>query len=424
MQTLNPSAALLSLPPPSRAAGATILRELPAPGELPPYTANLLGPRRAELARALRQRLQAAGLSWPRWIDARPGRLQVLLGDLCDPPLGQSAAELAARHGALLLDGIAALGLITGVSRLELCASAPATLKSLRALCAGSTVTVQALPAVYPPTPESFVAGAGEHAYVAPAAQLARIGALVREVPAPRLCTIAGAVARPQVVVLSADAQDRAPSFLPTGPGEPAGAQARVERELSELTPAALVRRCGGARTAAWVAVVDGALGGVLWPAEQRLPLETALCLILPTAHPLVARLRRGEQWRTRARNACLSCQACTDFCPVAQSGVPLSPHRLMRALAAAPSADGETLASGEGLAAREHAAACTGCGACSAMCPAELLPGALVRTLAATPGGAVPDAALVPAFSSAQPRIPLPLLLSRLGLSEYAPAE
>ncbi len=438
MQTLNRSATFLALPPPSRAAGVTLLGELPAPGELPPYTANQLGPRRAELARALRQRLRAAGLTWPDWIDRRPGRLQVILGDLSEPPLGRSAAALAARHGALLLDGIAALGLITGVSRLGLCSSEPATLRTLRELCRDTTVAVHALPAVYPMTPEALIADAGGRAYVVPAAQLAKIGALVQMVPAPQLCTIAGAVTRPQVVELTGNRAGGLASGEPgvapqdqagSGGGESAALPA-AKRDKdppdSGLTPAALVRLCGGASTAAWVAVVDGALGGVLWPADRPLPAATALCLILPTGHELVTRLRRGAQWRARARNACLSCQACTDFCPVAQSGVPLSPHRLMRAQAIASDAGSGNDTDLSVSAADSHAASCTGCGACSVMCPAELLPGALVRTLALTPTGQSPDSLTLSAPSLAVPpiaqhRVPLRLLLTRLGLTDYA---
>lgn len=476
MQTLNPSASLLALPLPSAsssgnsgnsgAAGIAPLRELPAPGELPPYTANQLGPRRAELSRALRQRLRAAGVSWPDWIDARPGRLQVILGDVSDPPLGSSAAALAERHGPLLLDGLAALGLLAGVSRLLLCASEPGTLGRLRALCAGTSVEVAALPAVYPPAPEAFVEQAGGRAYTVSAAELAGIGAIVQEAPAPHLCTIAGAVAKPQVLELalggparraaaevSAASGGRAPAALPGGcaqtpisgglaqaalPGGQDGAAAAwslAAPDGSGPTPAELVRRCGGARTAAWVAVAGGALGGVLWPADAPLPAATSLCLILPAAHALVTRLRRGAQWQARARNACLSCQACTDFCPVAQSGVPLFPHRLMRAYAAAPSAaDADA---GGGLAAGS-AAACTGCGACSVMCPAELLPGALIRALttppssnaganAQGPSGAArahlaPSALAIPPVPTAQQRVPLSLLLARLGLTEYLP--
>lgn len=475
MQTLNRSATFLALPPPSRAAGVTLLRELPAPGELPPYTATQLGPRRAELARALRERLRAAGLTWPDWIDRRPGRLRIILGDLSDPPLGRSAAALAAQHGALLLDGLAALGLITGVAQLGLCTSDPAALRTLRELCRDTTVEVHALPAVYPMTPESFVADAGERAYAVPAAQLARIGALVQGVKAPRLCTIAGAVTRPQVVELTdnragglaagepaATPQDRAgpgagesaslpatsrasglaagePSVAPqdrAGPGAgesaslPAANRAKDPPD-SGLTPAALVRLCGGASTAAWVAVVGGALGGVLWPADRPLPAATALCLILPTGHELVARLRRGTQWHARARNACLSCQACTDFCPVAQSGVPLSPHRLMRLAAFAPSAGPGDNPDPSASAADSHAASCTGCGACSVMCPAELLPGALIQTLALIPSGQSPspDSRKLSTPSPAPPsvpppvqqRVPLRLLLTRLGLTDYA---
>jgi ferredoxin len=356
-----------------------------AAGELPGYTATLLGPERAVLSRALRQRMIAGGLGWPDWIDARPGLVQVLIGDCSDPPLGGSAAAWAALHGELLLDGIAALALVTAAPRMVLSASAPDTLAALRALCAGRPVQVARTAAAWPACPELDVEGARGRAYTIAAAQLGRIGALVREVAAPRLCTLAGALKHPQVLALS------------DGP-----------QPTDEDTPEALVRRCGGATAPAWVAIADGPLGGVLWPRQQPLPAATALCLILPAAHTLVTRLRRGERWQLRARNACLSCRACTDFCPSARAGAPLTPHLLMRRLADAalpPTVD--------------EAAACTGCGTCSLVCPAELLPGAALRTLAQV-GGAFTDPRLPP-LPSVEHRLPMELVLARLGLATYA---
>lgn len=432
------------------AAGRTPPAALPERGELPPYTATVLGARRAELARELRRRLLAAGLTWPQWIDARPGRLQVILGDCSDPPLGASAAALVARHGELLLEGLAALGLVSGVARLVLCASEPATVAALRALCAERTVEVVATPPVYPACPEADVPGASGHAYTVPAAQLAAIGALVRGASAPQLCTLAGAVEHPQVVELPAPSAGLAPASATSAttasdPSPPSAVLANPSHggatasaivaspSHGGATPVELVRRCGGARTPAWVAVLGGALGGVLWPADAPLPAGTSLCLILPAAHELVARLRRGEAWRLRARNACLSCQACTDFCPVNQAGVPLFPHRLMRARAALQPP-------GDGVAATpvmddSAASACTGCGACSVMCPADLLPGALVKELGLATAGlptgtaASREPALLPPRQaspalppppSSERRLPLPLVLLRLGLDSY----
>jgi ferredoxin len=386
----------------------------------------VLGPRRAELARELRRRLIAAGLTWPHWIDARPGRLQAILGDCSDPPLGASAAALVSRHGELLLDGLAALGLISGAPRLVLCASEPATVAALQALTAARAVEVVATPAVYPSAPESDVAGASGHAYTVTAAQLCAIGALVRGAPVPQLCTVAGAVAHPQVIELAADSSGPATAPATLASGE-AGAAA------SSATPAALVRRCGGAQVPAWVAVLGGALGGVLWPADKPLPAGTSLCLILPVAHELVARLRRGAAWHLRARNACLSCQACTDFCPVSQAGVPLFPHRLLRARASLPpagnpaaAADPSPTAAG---AADLSALWCTGCGACSVMCPADLLPGSVVKELglaAAARLAATSDpapglsASSLPPPTSGERRLPGQLVLTRLGLDAY----
>ncbi len=393
---------------PSTAAAAT---PTAVPGELPPYTARQLGPDRAALARALRHRMMAAGITWPLWIDARPGRLQVILGDCSDPPLGETAAALVQQYGALILDGIAGLGLITAVSRLVLCASAPKTLAALRALCVGSSVTVVATPAVYPACPEADVPEAGGKAHTVSAAQLVQIGALVRGQAPPHLCTVAGAVVQPQVIEHHSADAGRADGN-PASPRDPE-------------TPTTLVRRCGGAKVTAWVAVIGGALGGVLWPADAPLPADTSLCLILPVTHELVARLRRGDPWRVRARNTCLSCRVCTDFCPVAQAGIPLAPHRLMRELAGQGPVDTTDPAVSD---AAHAATACTGCGACSVMCPAALLPGAAIRSLGVvmasreTPSPSAP--VVTPSFAPAltDRRVPLPLLLTRLGLTDYVP--
>ena len=68
----------------------------------------------------------------------------------------------------------------------------------------------------------------------------------------------------------------------------------------------------------------------------------------------------------------------------------------------------------------------CTGCGVCSAMCPAELLPGQLLMQLKAQTSGsstAPPEQQLAPPLPlpDGLPRLPLRLLETRLGLTDFA---
>lgn len=124
---------------------------------LPRYTASVLGERRTELAEQLRARLLAAGYRWPSWLDSRPGRVQVLIGDCADdPPLGQTSQALLLRHGTLLLEGLAALGLITGTSRLVLCArrEQPDLQAALQTLVDAHNIEGLLIPAAFPSFPE------------------------------------------------------------------------------------------------------------------------------------------------------------------------------------------------------------------------------------------------------------------------------
>lgn len=368
--------------------------------QLPIYTAQRLGRERAALAEALRERLLSAGLGWPAWSDARPGRLELVVGDLgAEPLLSRSAAALIERHGELLLDGLGAAALATGAQRLVLAVPEGPLLAPTRALCRGRSVELLVTPPAYPSRPGLLLGDASERAWIVPASRLVAFGAVVQGRQdrqdrqgraAPHLCTIAGAVRAPQVVDLAA-------------------------LSPSERTPVALVRRCGGAAdgAAAWVAIRDGAPSGVLWPAESELPIGCQELLVLPASHELVRRLRRGEPaFLERARNACLSCRLCTDLCPEAQAGVELAPHRILRGLALGKSPSLFT----------DEAARCTGCGTCSALCPAELLPASQLRQLqTGTPLTPLEDRDPERGVGLPPPRqVGRALLLARLGLADY----
>lgn len=369
------------------------------PGDLPPYTQRRLGPERAAQAQALRERLAAAGgawLAWPDWIDARPGRLQVVIGDCAaDPPLSRTAAALAERHGDALLRGLGALALAGGAPRMALAVRADdeRLCQALRPLLLATQVELHRVPPVWPSQPDADVPGAWGRSWVLPAPLLERVDAALTGRRPRRLCTVAGEVLQPQVL------------------------------ELSEGdTPEDLVRRCGGARTPAWVAVAAGAQPGRIRDRDLPLALsddegETVL-LCLPQDHEVVRRLRRPLlEELGRARAVCPGCRLCSDACPQALRGAPLRPHLI----------GSEQVPAGE---ARDWAAACTGCGACDAVCPRGVSPARLVSGLALglaprDPAGGSPVQLLPgpggPPREVLERRLPLQMVMTRMGLAGYA---
>jgi len=342
------------------------------------YSTARLGPERARLATSLRERLWAAGVAWPAWIDARPGRLGAIVGDCTDLPLGQTRAQLLRQHHQLLVEGLAALGLALCAPRLALSVDEALFAATKAELVRSDYAAIELCraPAVFPTQPaQALKAGAGVP-WVVPAETLAAAGAALSGSTAPRLCSVVGAVYSPQVFAVQS--------------GE---------------TPRTLVQRAGGPLVAAWIAICGNQVpGGKILSADEPLPDWTSLLYILPAGHALVRRQRAAL--RERAPTSCLSCRLCTDFCPQAPHGT--APHRVLHALAR------QQLKGSDAAAAR----GCTGCGACSVICPAELLPGTLVAALAQAlpPIGAADEPPPPPADSC----LPLELVLRRLDLLRY----
>lgn len=339
---------------------------------LPPVLAARLGEEGTRQALRARQALHRAGVALPAWIDDRPGLLDVLVGDCAsDPPLGQTARERLRAHGENLVAGLGLCALATAAPRVALLC--PPDVDAGR-LALGTRIEVHRARAAWPVLPERDVPrGEGRRALVLPVRTLDFLGASLLGRGPQLLCTVAGAVRRPQV----------------------------LRREGGE-SPAELVRRCGGAEVTAWAAICSGAPGGRLWEADLPLPEETELLLILPVDHELVRGLRRkvGE-WLPAAASLCLECRQCTEGCPAH-----LDPAALVHALASGAAAAEEI----------ERARRCTGCGVCDALCPAGLAP---LRAMTA-----LRDAAGALPFDG-EPRdivrLPLSLLLEKLGLSRYA---
>ena len=341
------------------------------------YFANQLGLEKTRLAETLRQRLWSAGIKWPQWIDARPGRLSAIIGDCSDPPLGRTQEHLLQTQRPLVTEGLAALGLALSAPRLLLTTTSNAIAQSLAAELRATSIEIHNLPPIHPAQPQRVLGDAPGVPWVVSAQTLVAAGAALRGQRAPRFCSVVGAMRTPQVL-------------------------ARVPGE----TPRQLVRRAGGASTIAWVALVDSAFVGSLWPADKPLSDETSLLYVLPASHALIRRHKGGLRERTRA--ACLTCQLCTEFCPEAPQGT--APHRVMQALGRG-GLQPSTLAAASG---------CSSCGACTTVCPADLLPSALVSTLAAAMPQREGHDLEEPPPPSAPSRLPMDLVLRRLDLLRY----
>ncbi|MDW8280655.1 MAG: 4Fe-4S dicluster domain-containing protein [Myxococcales bacterium] len=352
---------------------------------LPPATAARLGPEGTARALAVRKQLAEAGIALPAWIDERPGRLQLVVGDLADdPPLSRSAEVLATEHGPWVLAGLLALQTAAAAPRAAFYVPDGAALGTLSRLVSGMAVEVhRALPS-WPSQPERDIPGAFGRAWVASPAVLDRAAAALSGEPPRRVCTVAGGVRRPQAMC--------------TAPGE---------------TVRDLVRRAGGALVADWVALCGGAPGGTLCARDEPPPAGTALVLVLSAAHPLVRQARRPlSEGLARARTACLGCRQCSDVCPEAARGTSLRPHHLVA-----------QLAQGRADPALAEALLCTGCGACDLVCPAAVGPAGILRHLSArlaSAGASPPRQPLRDHPARPAVRLPRDRLLQQLGLSQY----
>ena len=364
------------------------------PPPLPGYALRSLPAERTRLAQQVRALLWQNGRRWPAWIDARPGGLQLLLADCVDAPLSATRRHWLIHHGEQLAEGLSLMALSLSAPRLSLWlrddVEPPAALARLETRTA---------PRAFPSQPERALPAAEGRVLALPAEQLVAISALLRqERAAPPLdarISVVGAVAKPAVVAVTDAA----------------------------VTARQLVAGVGGATTSAWVPLFADPLAGPLWEADRPLPLSPAgdipsVLYVLPAGHPLIRRHRASFSLRQRAANTCQACRLCTDLCPTAVQGT--QPHLLMRALGqeSPPKLSAETLA---------MTAGCTRCGACSAACPAGLLPGAIVSAFAAAlPSDLAGDAGAAeePPPSVELARLPWSHMLARLGLDGFAPAQ
>ena len=362
------------------------------------FAAQQLGEQRAPLAQQLRTLLWQHGLRWPAWIDARPGRLQLLLADCVDAPLAATRQALLLNQADRLSQGLVALGLALAAPRVAFWVAHQSTAPSLPEKPRSTGIARLSAPPVYPSQPTRALAAHEGRAWALPAEQVAAIADLLSDAsPQPqtstRLISVVGAVQRPGVLALPDQT----------------------------ITPRQLVGQAGGATSAAWVPLLSDPVHGTIWEADRPLSqgvvgTPPSVLYVLPARHELVRRHRASSSLQKRAANACLGCSLCTDLCPSATVGT--KPHLLMRALGqgAGPTLSPQVLRATHG---------CTRCGACSVACPADLLPGAVVAAFAAE----LPDPDSNPTLDAEEPaalpdlsRLPWSRMLARLGLDGFAP--
>ncbi len=361
---------------------------------------------------ALRERLAAAGI-------AAPSRAEAVVIDLAgDPPLGASertiaeeeADRIVAALGAAMVAARAKQGVIAVRDReAETALSRSLALRkdeghsfvsSPRPSHARSTTPQRRNEGVSPQTVEMVATPEPPEA-----SRVVRVPAVWPSVGIDRDLGIDGAWVLDGERALDLDAaafhRERAPRRLTV-----TGAVRRPGVLRGRFTVEEALAAAGGTDELAWAALDGGLLGGRL--ADPEAPVRSSLLVVLPAAHPHVARARVSlTDWLRRASSACEGCRLCSDACPVALDGVGLLPHEVIWTLVSRRD-DATRLAA---------AAACAGCGVCDSACPSSLSPWALVDAVKAR----LPTDVTRPARGDVHPeregrRMGVDLLLLRLG--------
>ncbi len=331
------------------------------------------------------RRLAAAGVVVPR-------AESVVVDFASDPPLSRSLSTTAIEEAARIVEGAGAAMLASRARRSVIAvrdAAAHKAIASALKAAGAKTLTVTRAPDVWPTVGLDRDLDC-KYAWILDGERLLDVeAAALGRSRAARRVTVAGHVAKPGVFAL------------------------QQERTVEELVAAA-----GGATVEAdaWVALDGGAYGGAI--ADREATVRSALLLVVPASHHLIARARLpiADHLR-RAASACEGCRACTEACPVALDGIALQPHGIVASLVVGTDR-------GTGSAA---AAACVGCGVCDAACPGGLSPSVLMGALRArlgTEGLSDVRKRGEPHPDRAGRRMSLELLVMRAGLGEVAGAD
>lgn len=159
---------------------------------------------------------------------------------------------------------------------------------------------------------------------------------------------------------------------------------------------------CMGTMAEDWNAPITKTTGGLL---------------VLKRTHPLVTRRGMSSQRQALlARSICCQCNRCTQLCPRHSMGLPVEPHKAMRALF---TGNAQLLGNAAGV------LACSSCGLCTHFaCEMGLAPSVVMDTLKSELGKAgikpSPEARITPEPGLSLKNVPVKRLIARMGLSAY----
>lgn len=247
--------------------------------------------------------------------------------------------EIIRRYSHRLVTGLLAIQKQLGATAAGFCSSSDRVIEAFeKSLSWGKKdLHLARVAKTYPTRPDLDLIVGEELPWVVPLEIVLGIGTAFSDALAPRNhCSVVGHVRVPMVFA--------------------------QESELDVWTPRRLVARSGSARPGPWVAFAGGVPNGVRWDADELLPFETKVLVVLPATHPFANRVRQPGLIADRISNVCQFCELCSVYCPQF-----VWPHLGMRKLVSDPQQTTSGLAG------------CSACGACSAACPAGLLPSVLL---------------------------------------------
>ncbi len=150
---------------------------------------------------------------------------------------------------------------------------------------------------------------------------------------------------------------------------------------------------------------------------DEPVTKTTGGLLILKRSHrQILRRMLSMEQQARLARSICCQCNRCTQLCPRHAMGLPVEPHKAMRAIA---SGNGKLLGNAAGV------LACSSCGLCTNFaCEMGLTPSEVMATLKLELGKAgirhTPETEIIPEPWIALKAVPVKRLIARMNLAAF----